>query len=318
MIKAIKLLRQRLLFALRRARHITLTVLHVIVFLTSLTQHANLTQIYKLIVLLLLMVQANTLSASTDSQHYTFAVVPQQSASRLTKIWAPILHQIEKETGIRLILKTAPNIPEFERRLSLLQYDFAYMNPYHFTVFNQDPGYVAIAKAKDKKLKGIIVVRKDSEIRALKDLSNKTVAFPAPAAFAASVLPRITLTNMGIEFTSKYVQTHDSVYINVAQSRYQAGGGIIRTYASIPAHVKKQLRVLWESPGYTPHAIAARPYLAPDISTAVQQALAALDKGKKGKQLLLPLNIKGFVTAENEEWNDVRDLGLDLLKNLQD
>jgi len=181
----------------------------------------------------------STTWAETKNDYYTFAVVPQQSASKLTKIWAPVLKSIEKQSGVKLVLKTAPDIPAFERRVSNSEYDFAYMNPYHFTVFNLEPGYQAVAKAKDKKIKGIIVVRKDSTINELKSLNGKTLAFPSPAAFAASVLPRAALTQMGIEFSHKYVQTHDSVYLTVERNIFTAGGGVKRTYESMPSNIKR-------------------------------------------------------------------------------
>ncbi len=53
-----------------------------------------------------------------------------------------------------------------------------------------------------------MVVRKESAIHPLHDLSGKTLAFPAPAAFAASVLPRANLANNDIPFTAKYVSSH--------------------------------------------------------------------------------------------------------------
>ena len=40
--------------------------------------------------------------------------------------------------------------------------------------------------------------------------------------------------------------------------------------------------------------------------------------GAEGKEVLSALRIKGFVPAENSDWDDVRGLGLDLLRNLQD
>lgn len=295
-----------------------LTVSQNLVLPKFLVASNKLTKLLTILLACLMLININSVNASTEPPYYTFGVVPQQSASKLTKIWAPILNRIEKDTGIRLVLKTAPNIPEFEHRVSQLQYDFAYMNPYHFTVFNDNQGYQALAKAKDKKIKGIIVVRRDAPIVYLEELEGNELAFPAPAAFAASVLPRATLTKMNIGFTAKYVQTHDSVYINVAQSRFEAGGGIMRTYKSMPNETKDQLRVLWTSPGYTPHAIATRPYLDENIRTTVSQALVSLDQSAEGKEVLSALRIKGFVPAENSDWDDVRGLGLDLLRNLQD
>ena len=83
------------------------------------------------------------------------------------------------------------------------------MNPYHYVVASESPGYQAFAKVADKKIRGIFIVRKDSEISNLEGLSGATLAFPSPAAFAASILPRSELKNRGINFTPKYVNSHD-------------------------------------------------------------------------------------------------------------
>lgn len=113
-----------------------------------------------------------------------FGVVPQQSATQLAKLWPPILAALSENANYQLQFATAPDIPTFERRLKAGEYDIAYMNPYHYVVFHDSPGYLALAREKDKKLKGLLVVRKDSPIKSLAQLEGKTLAFPAPAAFA--------------------------------------------------------------------------------------------------------------------------------------
>ena len=248
---------------------------------------------------------------------FRFAVVPQQSAHKLAALWLPILEHLEKETGMAFSFHTAPNIPEFEKRLLNQQYDVAYMNPYHYTVYGGEKGYRAIAKAKDKKIKGIIVVHKDSEYQTIDDLAKQSLAFPAPAAFAASVLPRAELNRQNIPFELNYVQTHDSVYLTVYRGLYQAGGGVMRTFLSMPPSVQSQLRVLWTSPGYTPHAIAVRSNMSNASALKIQQALIAMNENERGLLLLKNLRLKGFEVAQHEDWDDVRALGLGLLRQLQ-
>ena len=81
----------------------------------------------------------------SDTNNFSFGVVPQQSAERLAIAWGPLLAYINQKTQINLQFKTAKNIPTFEKRLKEGKYDFSYMNPYHFVVFNSNPGYQAIA-----------------------------------------------------------------------------------------------------------------------------------------------------------------------------
>ncbi len=242
----------------------------------------------------------------------TFAVVPQQSASRLAQQWGPIMQVMSRYVGQEIVFTTAPDIPTFESRLKAGEYDFAYMNPYHFTVFNQQPGYQALAHAKDKKIKGIIVIRKDSGINQLQQLSGAELAFPSPAAFAASILTRSHLLNNGVDFTPKYVSSHDSVYLSVARGLYPAGGGVLRTFNAIAPEIREQLVPIWTTEGFTPHAIAAHPAIAPELSQKVQEYLVNMDNSETDAKLLAPLKIKGFVTAGNDAWDDVRALNIGL------
>ena len=261
-------------------------------------------------VLLLLVAQASM------AKTYTFGVVPQQSASKLAQLWTPIVLHLSGQTGLEIKFATAPNIPTFEKRLAAGDYDFAYMNPYHFTVFNQEPGYHALAKAKNKRIKGIIVVRKDSGITELKQLNRQTLAFPAPAAFAASILPRSHLSEIGVDFTAKYVSSHDSVYSTVAKGLYPAGGGVMRTFNNMPDTVRKQLHVLWTTQGYTPHAFAAHPKVNAADQRKLQQALTRMDSSLNGMALLESIKLQGIESAQSGDWDDVRRLRIELLDDL--
>jgi phosphonate transport system substrate-binding protein len=246
---------------------------------------------------------------------FSFGVVPQQAAGKLARLWTPIFEYLGRESGIEIQFKTAPSIPIFEQRLALGEYDFAYMNPYHFTVFNEDPGYQALVRARNKRIKGILVIRKDSDLQTLDELDNMTLAFPAPAAFAASVLPRSELSARAISIQPKYVSSHDSVYRTVAKGLYPAGGGVIRTFQNMDPEIRQQLRILWTSDGYTPHAIAAHPRIPVSVSERLLSALIAMAQSSEGQQLLQSIKIKGFDAAHNEDWDDVRSLNIHLLKN---
>ena len=260
---------------------------------------------------------ATTTFADHHERTYSFGVVPQQSASRLAQLWGPVFMYVEQVSGVKLQFKTAKNIPEFERRLAAGNYDFAYMNPYHFTVFNRDPGYKALAVRKNQGIKGIMVVRKDSPIQSLEQLKDQSLAFPAPAAFAASVLPRAQLSREKVMFSSRYVSSHDSVYLGVAKGLFAAGGGVKRTFNNTNPEVKNELRVLWESEAFTPHAISAHPRIDSNIYKRVQDALVDMFNHPKGKKLLLALKIKhGLMIAKDSDWDDVRALDIDLLSQL--
>lgn len=255
-------------------------------------------------------------AVSVQAETLTFGIVPQQSAKKLAKKWTPIFRYLSAKTGDQIRFSTARNIPTFEKRLSEGQYDIAYMNPYHYTVFHRAPGYEAFARQKDKKIKGIVVVRKDSPLKTLEELAGQKLAFPSPAAFAASVLPRAQLVNDKIPFKPTYVSSHDSVYLNVSKGLFLAGGGVMRTFNNTDPAVKAQLRVLWATRTYTPHAFAAHPSVDKVVIDRLQKALLGMNDDPEGRALLKTINFKGIQSAENTDWDDVRGLGLNILDQL--
>lgn len=255
-------------------------------------------------------------SVTMAEQILRFGIVPQQSASKLAKLWTPIFSHISQQSGVKIHFSTAPNIPTFEKRLAAGEYDIAYMNPYHYVVYHEKTGYKALNKARDKSIKGIIVVAKNSNITQLKELDNTTLAFPAPAAFAASILTRSDLTDHGVKFTPKYVTSHDSVYRTVAKNIYPAGGGVVRTFKNLSPEIRDQLKILWTTKGYTPHAIAVHPRVSKADADKVQKVLSDMANNETGKRLLNNINIKGFENASNSDWDDVRKLKLKQLSDL--
>lgn len=245
-----------------------------------------------------------------------FGIVPQQSASELAKAWMPILHFLAQKTGYELQFATAKDIPTFEQRLAAGEYDIAYMNPYHYVVFRRSPGYRVLAKESERMLKGIIVVRKNDAISDISVLAGEVVAFPGPAAFAATILVRGELERLGIRVAPKYVASHDSVYLAVARGFAAAGGGIPRTFENMAPEVREQLRILWSTTSYTPHAIAVHPRVSATVAAQLQQAMTTMAAAPRGAELLKTIGFKGLTPAQDKDYDDIGRLNIRLLEPL--
>ncbi|WP_425440723.1 phosphate/phosphite/phosphonate ABC transporter substrate-binding protein [Photobacterium sanctipauli] len=249
--------------------------------------------------------------AYAEQKELVFGVVPQQSAAKLAQQWGPLLSAWSEVTGVKFRFATARDIPTFEQRLAEGEYDIAYMNPYHFTLVNHPQGYSALAHAKDKRITGVMVAKKgwDKELSAL---DAQSLAFPAPRAFAASILTQSELRQKGLEITPNYVGSHDSVYMAVAKGIYPAGGGVMRTFNSIPDSLREQLTVIYKTQSYTPHAIAYKHSLDDETVALLHQSIGQLNHHEQAKGMFKALNIKGFELAVDSDWDDVVALGIQL------
>lgn len=263
---------------------------------------------YSLLISLAFLFMPNVSKVEAD-ETLIVGVVPQQSASRLAKIWVPFLREVSNGSGHKLSFATAKDIPTFEACLARGAYDFSYMNPYHYIIYHGAVGYQAFAKQKQKRLKGIIVSRNDSDLSDLNGLEGEVVAFPSPAAFGASVIPRAEMRRQKITFTPRYVKSHDSVYRAVSAGLVPAGGGVLRTFNTVAEEIRSQLKVIYTTEGYTPHAFAAHPDIAPNIVQDVFQAMSDLEN--TDQSVLKSLGMEGIEKGIDADWDDVRALGLD-------
>jgi len=249
-----------------------------------------------------------------DARVLTFGIVPQESASRLADQWTPLMRYLSDRMGVPVRFMTAPDIPTFEQRVLEGHYDIAYMNPYHYVEFSQTPGYRAIVREGDKRIHGLVVVPENTVAESLDDLGGKTIAFPAPAAFAATILVRAELERLGIDYQPRFVGSHESVYLNVSKGFAAAGGGIERTFNSALKEGLSGVRVLWRSEGFTPHAFAAHPNLDDRRKEAFRNLLIGLADSDEGRSLLARANLERLIRAEDSDWNDIRALGLEFIE----
>jgi phosphonate transport system substrate-binding protein len=90
----------------------------------------------------------------------------------------------------------------------------------------------------------------------------------------------------------------------------------VRTLNGLEPEIREQLRILWTSDPYTPHALAAHPGVPADTVAAILAIMQQLNESEQGRQLLKGINFKGIAAAKDADWNDIRTLNLDLLDGL--
>lgn len=223
----------------------------------------------------------------------TFAVVPQHAPITLARHWQPLLDELGQQVGIRFRFITAPTVTEFERRLLKGEYDYAYMNSAVFLEAKNLRGFRGLVQ-RQKPLQGILVVRNDGP-RDISALSNKTIAFPGPRAFGATLLTRVDLKRAGINHNVAYLGTHESAYRAVARGQFVAAGGVTHSYKTLPESVRSSLRILHKTAKGPPHIIAADKDIPAMEAQRVSKALRAMKQHRRGQEALARLHFKDLV-----------------------
>lgn len=251
-------------------------------------------------------------SVTDDSKRvYTFGVVPQFEQRKLFRTWRPILDELEKRTGLKFRLVGTPKIPAFEKQFLSGNFDFSYMNPYHVIVAYDSQGYLPLVRDGGRTLNGIIVVPTDSTINSPAELDGKEMAFPSANALGASMLIRADLLNrFKVNVNPRYVQTHSSVYLHVANKLVAGGGGVHSTLKSQTPPVRDAVRIIYTTVDIPPHPVAVHPRVPAAHRKSVQQAFLDLAATPEGISMLARIPVVNLVATSIEDYEIIETLGL--------
>lgn len=199
-------------------------------------------------------------------------VVPQYQATEINASWGALLEGLQKAGLPKIELIFAKDITDFEVQFLAGKPDLIYCNPYHMVMAKKAQGYVPLLRDQ-KPLTGILISSKDNDsdpAKALRNLEGKTILFPSPNAFGASLYMRALLTKeMGLNFVTKYVKTHPNVIRGVVRDEGYAGGMVAATYLAEADVLRDRTHIIYETPPAPPHPIAAHPR----VDNATQELL---------------------------------------------
>lgn len=241
---------------------------------------------------------------------YTVAVVPQFAPVQIFNAWQPFLDRLEQTTGYRFKLLAYAKIPDFDDAVLKGIPDIAFMNPYLIVMARKAQGYRPLVR-DSQQLTGLIVVRRDAPFTSLSQLNGKSVAFPAPNAFGASLLVRAELADRHLDIKPEYVGSHQNVYRAVARGDVAAGGGIRETLTREPAALQAQLRVLYVTPGTAPHPLTASPRVSEAAGEKITAALLAMRDSADGRRLLAAVQLSHPIRANfDRDYAPLEKLGI--------
>jgi phosphonate transport system substrate-binding protein len=264
----------------------------------------------RIFALILILGLAAPISAAENT--LSFGVVPQFDARRIQSIWRPILDALEKQSGYHFELIGSPSIPEFEKQFLAGDFDFAYMNPYHLLKAHQSQGYTPLVRDVGRTMFGIVVVRKDSPIQDVKELDGKSVAFPAPNALGAALIPRTEFSELyKISIQPRYVRSHSSVYLNVVTGQTVAGGGVQKTLQKQPPEIRDALKVIYQTPQVAPHPVAAHPRVDKATQDKIRDAFLQMANTPEDRDLLAKIPMIQVGQATLEDYEVLKQMGLD-------
>ncbi len=189
--------------------------------------------------------------------------------------------------------------------------DIAYLTPVAYIKAQRTGGVHPVAKTVtrgEKSFRLMLVVRRDSPIKSVKDLVGKNFAFGDPAA----ILQRAVLMNAGLRLEQlgayKFIGHYDNIARGVANGDFDAG--ILKDTTAYEWE-RKGLRILHASPQLPPYNIAVSSQVDEKTRNALRRALLRLDPRNPAHRNVLESldrSYDGFAPTSDAEYDIVRML----------
>jgi len=246
---------------------------------------------------------------------YIFGVHPLHNPKRLFEVYQPMIDYINKHlTNSELRLEASRNYPAYDKKLFAGHFHFSLPNPYQ-TVTSTEHGYKIFGKmGDDENFRGIILVRKDSNIKKISDLKGKNISYPAPTALAATMMPQWYLYKHGIDInkdiTNSYVGSQESSIMNVFLGKSAAASTWPppwRAFIKERPEVRDQVEVKWETPPLPNNGLVVRSDVPQNIVDKVSSVIFSLHTHAKGRKILEAMELSRYEKADNKTYDPVRE-----------
>lgn len=251
--------------------------------------------------------------SSTQGRWLRFGVLPLQSPTKLAEMFMPLVDYLQHRLHRPVQFVTAPSFAAFMRRVNAHEYDIVYLNPLLFTQAERS-GYRAVAKVAGEPFTGILVVRKNSPIKALNTEAvshGLVIGFPDPRAYAATVMTRSYLKQQGIDVATccsvRYFGSQDSVLVALNSGLVDIAGTWWPSLRSMAPAVRANLRVVAETPPQPQMPIAVSTKLSAELQREITNYLLGLRETPDGRRVLDRLGFPdGFAATNDAEYAQVK------------
>jgi phosphonate transport system substrate-binding protein len=216
--------------------------------------------------------------------------------------------------NVEFSLETSSDYASYEQKLRRGQFHFALPNPYQ-TIESLSSGYRVTARmAPDSVFKGLIIARKDSQIKQHEQLKQRSIAFTAKTALAATMMPKYYLYMNGVnvdkEMQPRYVTSQFSAIMNVYNKDTFVAATWPVAYKAWQREFPEaanELETLWETPSLINNAWIVRKDVPTSVTDSVTALLVHLSDTEQGKTLLAPTSSDGFIAASDADYQPVRE-----------
>jgi phosphonate transport system substrate-binding protein len=248
-----------------------------------------------------------------------FGIFPNMTAKQIIETYRPLAEALEKTLQRRVVIYTARDFTTFVERTRMGEYDIVLTAPHLAWLASQDAGYRPLLKYT-QPVRGLLTVKADSPIDTPEALRGRTIATADSLAVVVLAI-QAELAARGLRQHIDYRTTDSGTHLNAVMQlingRADAALLGLHPYNLMPPELRRQLRVIVETPPLSSLMYLTHPRL-PDAETqAVRKALLEFAATPKGQAFMQRGGYGAFTRVDGSELQAFRPYALQAQEILQ-
>lgn len=256
---------------------------------------------------------------------YSFAIHALYNPAKMLEVYMPLINDLNsKLEGAQIKLESSRDYNSFENKYNNRKPELLLPNPWQ-TIQAIEQGYNVIATEDiGNDFKGIFIVRKDGNIKTIKDLIGKKISYPSNTAVAACILPQIFLHKKGIDVNNDienlYVGSQESSIKNVYLKNSSAAASYPIAWYTFKQDFPREaseLYVIWETETTIGNSIMIRDDIPENIKSQIKKYFVELENYDEGQEILKNTKTKRYIDTENKDYLHLSKLITDFEKEIR-
>ncbi|MDX1812490.1 MAG: phosphate/phosphite/phosphonate ABC transporter substrate-binding protein [Gammaproteobacteria bacterium] len=255
------------------------------------------------------MFSTKVMAEGAGQVHYKFGVFPYLSAVLLDEIYASVTADLSRELNQKVSFRTSSNFKRFFENLSKQKYDFALIQPFWYPPAVDEFNYQPLVRIEEP-FTSLIMVLDDSPIKTIADIKGKVIATP-PAFVPVVHMAKKDLISEGLvpgkDVTLKAFKTVDSCFQQLLIGTAQACVSPPFVPPIVEEKMKVKLRVLLKTFAIPNLSLVVNARVPEKDRIKIKNYFLNLAKTDSGKAFLQKIKAQGFIQANDQDYNVVRE-----------
>ena len=255
-------------------------------------------------------------------------LVPEQSIFKQVHRYEPLANYLSRKLNVNVKLSITQRYDRALSNFTAMKLDAAFFGSMTYILAHARLGVEPIARPVHldgtSTYYGVMFVRKDSNMRSVRDMKGKRLALVDRNTMAGYLLPLAYFKKAGVDYTTHlkeyyFAGTHEDVINDVLNRKADIGAAkssVLMQLSAEDDRVKNDLLILARTPLVPESCLAVRQDLSQTLKDRLKSALLRMDEDQEGILILQELKARMFIETNDSDFDAVysfaRELDIDL------